>query len=110
MTLLSVRGLTKRYGTRVACENVSFDVHPGEVVGIVGESGSGKSTVLQCVYLDAVADAGSVALAGEELTEVDPLRRRWLRSFPMGLVQQGEAAGLAVGGSARRKLGERLPA
>src|SRR2546423_6327200 len=108
MTLLTVRGLTKRYGTRVACEDVSFDVHPGEVVGIVGESGSGKSTVLQCIYLDAVTDAGSVALAGEELTEVDPLRRRWVRRFRMGMVHQDAARGVDLGVSAGGNIAERL--
>jgi len=37
--LLSVRGLTKSYGAHVGCVDVSFDLCPGEVMGIVGESG-----------------------------------------------------------------------
>ena len=44
--LLSVKGLTKRYGAFVGCADISFDLYPGEVMGIVGESGSGKSTLL----------------------------------------------------------------
>ena len=39
--LLSVRNLTRRYGARIGCADVSFDLWPGEVLGIVGESGSG---------------------------------------------------------------------
>jgi phosphonate C-P lyase system protein PhnK len=106
--LLTVAGLTRRYGGRVACADVDFEVRPGEVLGIVGESGSGKSTVLQCVYLDQVADAGSVRLAGEELTAVDPLRRRWLRGFAMGMVYQDAARGLELGVSAGGNVAERL--
>ena len=40
--LLSARSLTKQYGGRNGCRNVSFDLYPGEVLCIVGESGSGK--------------------------------------------------------------------
>ena len=106
--LLRVRGLTKRYGRRTACEDVSFEVYPGEILGIVGESGSGKSTVLQCVYLDAGADAGSIRLAGEGITEADVLRRRWLRSFRMGMVHQDAARGLDLNVSAGGNIAERL--
>jgi putative phosphonate transport system ATP-binding protein len=106
--VLRVTGLTRRYGTRVACADVSFEVRPGEVLGIVGESGSGKSTVLQCVYLDQVPDAGSINLAGEELTTVDAPRRRWLRSFAMGMVYQDAACGLDLGVSAGGNIAERL--
>ena len=47
--LLSVRDVTKRFGGRIACRDVSFDLWPGEVLGIVGESGSGKTTLLNCL-------------------------------------------------------------
>lgn len=106
--VLQVSGLTKRYGAITACEDVSFDVRPGEVLGIVGESGSGKSTALQCVYLDHAADAGSVLLAGEELLGVDAARRRWLRSFRMGMVYQDAARGLSLDVSAGGNVAERL--
>ena len=57
--LLSVQGITKRYGTHIGCADVSFDLYPGEVMGIVGESGSGKSTLLNCMAGHLTPDAGT---------------------------------------------------
>ena len=59
--LLSARGLTKRFGARVACQDVDFDLWPGEVLGIVGESGSGKTTLLNCLAGRLTPELGSVS-------------------------------------------------
>ena len=58
--LLSVRGLAKFYGTRLGCEDISFDLYEGEVLAVVGESGSGKSTLLSCLSTELLPNAGSV--------------------------------------------------
>jgi putative phosphonate transport system ATP-binding protein len=47
--ILIAQKVTKLYGERVGCLDVSFSLWPGEVLGIVGESGSGKSTLLRCL-------------------------------------------------------------
>ena len=47
--LLQVNQVAKYYGERIGCEDISFKLWPGEVLGIVGESGSGKSTLLRCL-------------------------------------------------------------
>jgi ABC-2 type transport system ATP-binding protein len=45
--MIQARGLVKRYGSRLAVDNLSFDVHPGQVTGFLGPNGSGKSTTMR---------------------------------------------------------------
>ena len=58
--ILSARGLTKRFGSRIACRDIDFDLWPGEVLGVVGESGSGKTTLLNCLAGRLAPEAGSI--------------------------------------------------
>ncbi len=67
MNLLSVQGLTKRFGTSTVFANVSFTLAPGELVAVLGESGVGKSTLLNCIAGLEPADAGEVRLHGQPL-------------------------------------------
>ncbi|GMU41190.1 MAG: peptide ABC transporter ATP-binding protein [Chloroflexota bacterium] len=116
--LLRVRGLTKIYqsatGSRiVACEDVSFDLYPGEVLGIVGESGSGKSTVLQCLYQDVAPTSGEAYLASFEggtrnLWEADRRERRHIRTHDMSMVYQNPRQGLNLMVTAGGNIAERL--
>jgi ABC-2 type transport system ATP-binding protein len=58
--LLSVRGLTKRYGRLTALSDVTFDVHRGEVLGLIGPNGSGKTTLFECLGGVLPFEAGEI--------------------------------------------------
>ena len=112
--LLSVRALTKRYGARIGCADVSFDLYPGEVLGIVGESGSGKSTLLSCLAGHLPPAAGAVVFAAADgprdtVTMPEVERRRLARS-DWAFVHQNPRDGLRMGVSAGGNVGERLMA
>ncbi len=62
--MIEAQGLTKRYGSTVAVEALSFDVRPGTVTGFLGPNGSGKSTTMRLIMgLDA-PDAGHARIGG----------------------------------------------
>ncbi|MEL6432889.1 MAG: hypothetical protein AAFQ28_03725 [Pseudomonadota bacterium] len=56
--LLSARDVTKHHGHRIVCSRVSFDLYPGEVIGIVGESRLGNSTQMRMIYGNYLASFG----------------------------------------------------
>ena len=70
--MLEARGLTKRYKGLLALDRVSFDLHPGEIVGYLGPNGSGKSTTVNIVVGLLEPSAGSVSLGGLNVAE-DPV-------------------------------------
>ena len=74
MSLLSVAGVTKRFGGVVANREVSFDVAPGELVGVIGPNGAGKSTLFDLVTGFQRPDAGRVSLDGRDVTGLRPDR------------------------------------
>jgi putative phosphonate transport system ATP-binding protein len=110
--LLEVSGLTKSYGSRVGCRDISFTVRPGEVLGIVGESGSGKSTLLGCLAGRISPDSGSVCydIESRGLTDIltlsEPQRRRLART-DWAMVHQNPRDGLRMDVSAGGNIGER---
>jgi branched-chain amino acid transport system ATP-binding protein len=70
--LLSVRGLTRRFGGVVALEDLSFDVEAGRILGLIGPNGSGKTTFFNVVTGIYRADAGEIAFAGASVTNLPP--------------------------------------
>jgi len=82
--ILEARGLSKHFrtpdgGLTRAVDGVSFDLAPGETLGIVGESGSGKSTTARLVLGLETLDSGTVRLLGQDWSGVPERRRRRLR-------------------------------
>jgi ABC-2 type transport system ATP-binding protein len=51
-SVISVAGVRKTYGKTVAVDDVSFDVHDGEIFGLIGPNGAGKTTTMECVEGD----------------------------------------------------------
>jgi putative phosphonate transport system ATP-binding protein len=113
--LLSVQGLTTYYGERAGCEDVSFDLYPGEVLCVVGESGSGKTTLLNTIALRLRAASGRVTYTsaqGEslELFTLSEARQRHLMRTEWGFVEQNPRDGLRMTVSAGANIGEPMMA
>jgi putative phosphonate transport system ATP-binding protein len=108
--LLRVGNLTKRYGARIGCVDVTFDLYPGEVLGIVGESGSGKSTLLSCLAGHLKPDLGRIAYDGRDVLAMSETERRRLSRTDWAFVHQNPRDGLRMGVSAGGNVGERLMA
>lgn len=111
--ILSVRAVSRFYGERIGCADVSFDLWPGEVLGIVGESGSGKSTLLRCLSGIDRPDGGEVmfgARAGGmlDIFSVSEQDRRQMMRTEWGIVHQNPRDGLRMHVSAGGNVGERL--
>lgn len=92
MTILSVEGLTKIYGTGeaavTALDHVSFTVEKGEFVAIIGASGSGKSTLMNLIGGIDEPTAGRVVIDGQELYAMNESERAIFRRRNIGMVFQ----------------------
>lgn len=113
--LLIADHVTKHYGPRVGCSDVSFEIYEGEVVAVVGESGSGKSTLLSVLSTQMEPTAGHVSYRmrdGEirDLYQLGEAERRFLLRTDWGFVHQDARLGLRMGVSAGGNVGERLMA
>lgn len=99
-------------GSVVAAHDVSFDLQPGEILGIMGESGSGKSTVVKTLYFDEKPTTGTARFFDHEndrdLFAANAAEQRWLRNHRFGMVYQNPHLGLNFNVSAGGNIAERL--
>jgi spermidine/putrescine transport system ATP-binding protein len=104
---LEARGVSKRFATHVAVDNLSFSVARGSFFSILGPSGCGKTTLLRMIAGFIAPDSGSIAIGGRDMAGVAPNRRpvnmvfQQLALFPMMSVAENVAFGLARRGVPR---------
>lgn len=70
--VLEVHDLTKRFGGITAVDDVSFEVHEGEILGLIGPNGSGKSTLFNCILGQLQPTSGEVRVSGRTITGTRP--------------------------------------
>lgn len=85
MEAITVNKLTKKYGNKIAVDNLSFRVKKGEVFGLLGANGAGKSTTLECILGTKKMNSGQVSILG-----MNPVKER-TKVFEKAGVQFQEA-------------------
>ena len=66
--LVSLRGITKRFGAVTACDAVSLDIFAGDILGLLGENGAGKTTLVNILFGSYAADEGGIAVDGRPVS------------------------------------------
>ena len=82
---IELLGITKKFGTLVANDDINLKVESGEIHAILGENGAGKSTLMNIVYGLVKADSGSILIDGTKVEINDPAHAL---SFGIGMVHQ----------------------
>lgn len=88
--MLSLEGLTKRFDTLTAVDNLSLEVVPGEVLGLLGPNGAGKSTTMKMVTGFLAPTLGSARICGHDVATAPTTARRSLGYLPEGAPAWGE--------------------
>jgi ABC-2 type transport system ATP-binding protein len=81
--MLQVRQIAKTFGPIQALQNVTFDIRPGEILGLIGPNGAGKSTLFECLAGIQPADSGTLLHDGDPVPPKD--RHKLLYYVPDGI-------------------------
>lgn len=116
-TDLKEESLEKNYcpkcGTVYACQDVSFEVYEGEILGVVGESGSGKSTMMQSLYFDNEVTSGELYITNykegtKNIFEESSQQKTFIKNNLFGKVYQNPMLGLKMDFSCIGNIAEKL--
>ena len=84
--ILEVRNISKSFGAIEAVRGISFDIYPGEILGVIGPNGCGKTTLFNCILGQLKPDGGTVRLGGHDVTGRSPAKQSKIglgRTFQM---------------------------
>jgi ABC-2 type transport system ATP-binding protein len=79
---IAIHNITKRYGTQIAVDSVSFNVKSGEIVGFIGPNGAGKSTTMKIITGTLPPDEGTVTINGRSILSYEKKIRRIIGYLP----------------------------
>lgn len=82
--LVSINGLSKKFGSFTAVDNISFSVNKGEVLGFLGPNGAGKTTTMRMIAGYLLPSAGNVSVCGFDVQENSMETRRKIGYLPEG--------------------------
>jgi sulfate transport system ATP-binding protein len=111
---IAVQGITKRFGSFLAVDNVSLAVAGGSLTALLGPSGSGKSTLLRVIAGLERPDQGAVRILGEDVTGLPPQKRgvgfvfQHYAAFKHLTVRENVAFGLRIRKRPRAEIAERV--
>ncbi len=88
--MIRIKNLTKRYGDKLAVDDLTFSVAPGEVLGFLGANGAGKSTTMRMIAGFIAPSAGEVTVCGHDI-EAEPVAAKACMGYlPEGAPSYGE--------------------
>jgi spermidine/putrescine ABC transporter ATP-binding subunit len=112
--IISIRGLTKRFASVMAVDDVTFDIPPNEFFALLGPSGCGKTTLLRMLAGLERPSAGEIVIDGQDMAFTPPNRRpvnmvfQSYAVFPHMTVEQNVGYGLKVVGTPKHEIAARV--
>jgi ABC-2 type transport system ATP-binding protein len=88
--MIKINHLSKRYGDKLAVDDLSFSVAPGEVLGFLGANGAGKSTTMRMIAGFIAPSAGDVSVCGHDIERAPVAAKRCMGYLPEGAPSYGE--------------------